>query len=71
MSRKHIITQEEKVAKQLGNLLSDVRLDLDLVGVYLADLSPNVIYRRLQIIAEMAEYQREAKDVRNQHNTFF
>jgi hypothetical protein len=71
MSRRHITTQEEKVAKQLGNLLSDVRLDLDLVGIYLADLSPNVVYRRLQLIAEQAEHQKEMRDVRNQHNPLF
>jgi len=31
--RKHK-TQEEKIAEQLSKIVADVRLDLDLVGIY-------------------------------------
>jgi hypothetical protein len=61
--RKKLITNEEKVAKQLTTMLSDIRIDLDLVGYYLVQLSPNVIYNRLMVVADSAE---EAKE--NQHN---
>jgi hypothetical protein len=61
--RKKLITNEERVAKQLTTMLSDIRIDLDLVGYYLVQLSPNVIYNRLMVVADMAE---EAKG--NQHN---
>jgi hypothetical protein len=57
--RKRIVTQEQKVAQKLEQIVSDVRLDLDLVGMYLGKDSPNVTYRRLQIIAESAEQEKE------------
>lgn len=55
--RRHL-TEEEKAAKKLANIVSDVRLDLDDVGVYLATLAPNVVYRRLVEIAESAEEEK-------------
>lgn len=69
--RKHRLTPEERIAKQLGNIVSDVRLDLDLVGMYLADYSPNVVYRRLEIIVEAAEAERESNIVRHTHDPLF
>ena len=57
--RRKIITEEEKVAKQLTNILSDVRIDLDMVGKYLVQISPNVIYNRLIVIADAAEMEKE------------
>ena len=56
--RRHL-TEEEKVAKKLANIVSDVRLDLDDVGIYLARLAPNVVYRRLSEIADSAEAEKE------------
>lgn len=61
--RKKLITKEEKVAIQLTNVLSDLRLDLDMVGEYLVQLSPTLIYNRLITIADSAEQAKE-----NQHN---
>lgn len=57
--RRKLITKEEKVAIQLSNVLADLRLDLDMVGKYLVQLSPNVIYNRLITIADSAEYEKE------------
>jgi len=53
------ITEEEKIAKALAKAVSDLNVNLDLVGVYLARVSPNVIYNRLQVIAESAEQEKE------------
>ena len=61
--RKKLITKEEKVAIQLTNILSDLRLDLDMVGEYLVQLSPTLIYNRLITIADSAEQAKE-----NQYN---
>jgi hypothetical protein len=58
--RKHTLTEEEKAAKKLALVVSDVRLDLDEVGVYLSYL-PNVVIRRLVLIAESAESERESQ----------
>jgi hypothetical protein len=61
---KKIITKEEKVAKQLSNLVSDVTLDLDEVGKALA-YEPTVLSNRLDIVVESA---REAKEETWQRN---
>lgn len=62
--RKHK-TQEEKTAEQLSKIVADVRLDLDLVGIYLAKLAPNVSTSRLQIIAEAMDYEKEKQNDRS------
>jgi len=69
--RKKLITKEEKVAIQLSNVLSDLRLDLDMVGQYLAESSPNVIYNRLITIADSAEHtMQERYNHYNQYKLF-
>ena len=57
MSRR--ITEEEKVAMRIGNMVSDLRVDLELVGEYLAKSQPYVVYNRLQVIAESAKETKE------------
>lgn len=57
--RKKLVTKEEKVAIQLTNILADLRLDLDLVGIYLVRLSPNVIYNRLITLTDSAQAEKE------------
>jgi hypothetical protein len=69
--KKHRITPEEKVAKQIENITSDLRLDLDLVGTYLANSSPTITYNRLMMIAEAAEFEKENIDVRRIPNSLF
>jgi hypothetical protein len=69
--RKHILTEEEKAAKKISNVVSDVRLDLDSVGIYLARYSPTVSYNRLMLIAESAEFEKENIDVRHSHEPLF
>lgn len=53
------ITDEEKVAIKLGNILSDLRVDIEQVGRYLSRTSPNVVYNRLITVAESAQYEKE------------
>jgi hypothetical protein len=57
-------TEEEKVATTISKIISDLRLDLDQIGIYLARNNPNVSYNRLQIIAESAEFEKEMNNVR-------
>jgi hypothetical protein len=59
MRSKRIVTVEERVANKLGNQISDLRVDLELVGQYLAKSQPNVVYNRLQVIAESAKETKE------------
>ena len=62
------ITNEEKVAMKLGNAISDLRVDLELVGEYLAKSQPYVVYNRLQVIAESAKETKEGTNYA--HNNF-
>lgn len=61
--RKKLVTKEEKVAIQLCNILADLRLDLDMIGIYLVRLSPNVIYNRLITLTDSAEAEKEEQHI--------
>jgi rubrerythrin len=65
--RRQITTQEEKQAKKLAEILSDLRLDLDLVGFYFAQNVGSTLYNRLQIVYETAQ---EIKETKNDRNTY-
>jgi hypothetical protein len=65
MRIRRILTAEEKVANKLGNEISDLRVDLELVGEYLAKSQPNVVYNRLQVIAESAKETKEGTNYAN------
>jgi hypothetical protein len=69
--RRRTKTEEEKAAIRLATVVSDVRLDLDEVGVYLGRYAPTVSYNRLMLIAESAEFEKENIDVRNSHEPLF
>ncbi len=63
------ITDEEKVANKIGNVVADLRVDLELVGEYLAKSQPYVVYNRLQVIAESAKETKEGTNYA--HNNFW
>jgi hypothetical protein len=65
--RRRIITNEEKEANKLAEILSDLRLDLELVGVYFAQNVGSTLYNRLQIVYETAQ---EIKEEQNERNTY-
>lgn len=69
--RRRIKTEEEKAALKLATIVSDVRLDLDEVGVYLGRYAPTISYNRLLLIAESAEFEKENIDVRHAHEPLF
>lgn len=61
------LTEEEKVANKLGNMVSDLRVDLELVGEYIAYSQPHVVYNRLQVIAEAAKETKENTNYAKNH----
>ena len=61
-------SNEEKLAKIIGDYVSDLRLDLDLVGRYLAWYLPNVAYRRILIILEAMKHEKEDKSNEYDYN---
>lgn len=61
-------SDEEKVANIIAKVVSDLRLDLELVGYYLATIMPRVSQRRFTIIAEAMEDEKEKQDGRQHHD---
>jgi hypothetical protein len=53
------LTNEEKVAQKIDSLISDVRLDIDSVGMYFGQMSSITGYYRLENIVESAREERE------------
>jgi hypothetical protein len=58
------MTEEEKVADKLANLVSDLRLDIEQVGVFVGRAVPATTYRRLQVITESAKHEKEQSGIR-------
>lgn len=53
------ISKEEKVASKFITLLSDLNLDLEAVGFYIARTSPYIIYSRANEVLEAMQYNKE------------
>jgi hypothetical protein len=58
---RKVITDEERVAKTLGNLISDLRLDLEAVAMYVYQISPNVTINRILLMADIIKDEKESK----------
>ena len=57
-------SNEERVAKRIGTILSDFSLDLEQVGKYLALSNPYVVYSRAVEVLEAAQYNKEVAEYR-------
>ena len=69
MTRRINKSNEEKVANRISELLSDIRVDLDQVGIFLAR-NGNLAYNRFMLIAEAAEFEKELENGRQQYTLF-
>lgn len=67
MTRGHKQTRENVVTQKIIDLLSDLRLDLDMVGLYFGRYARLAIYLRLEHIYETAKYHREKDNDRESH----
>jgi hypothetical protein len=63
-------SNEEKVAKRIGTLLSDFSLDLEAVGKHLALSNPHTIYMRAMEVLEAAEYNKEVVEYNEMHKYY-
>ena len=52
-------TKEEKVAKTMVDLVTDLTLDLDQVGRYVGEQASTVIYNRLDTVLDSARETKE------------
>lgn len=58
------LTLEEKAVNKLGNILSDFRLNLKMIGSYMALTQPMEMHKRMR---EMTEYMEQHLDHLDQH----
>lgn len=57
INRSNTITNEEKVAKKIANLMADFTLDLEKVGYHLARSNPHLLFCRSIEVLEAAQFQ--------------
>jgi hypothetical protein len=62
---RKVVTNEEKVAKRLSDMISDLRLDLEMISLYITQLSPNVTINRILLMADFIQDEKE-----NKHNDY-
>lgn len=55
-------SKEEKVANVISRLISDLHLDLDMVGYYLYRVLPPLMYNRIQEVAHAAEHEKQMNE---------
>ena len=67
---REITTREEKFAKLLVDYITDLRLDLDMVGIYFARLAREVTFRRFQAVYESAENYKRNGQSRNRDDHY-
>ena len=72
MRRAHRLptSNEEKVAKRIGTLLSDFHLDLEQVGKYIAVALPHTIYSRIVEVLEASQYNKEVAEYNDRHKQY-
>lgn len=68
---KHRMTDEERVALKISALISDLRLDIERVGVYMARVGGSVVNHRLDLLTEVAQEERRGHDIRINQYTLF
>lgn len=54
------LTKEQKIAKQMTELVGDVTLDLDDIGKSIANANPTISYNRMVLIIEAAIDEKES-----------
>jgi dTDP-4-dehydrorhamnose reductase len=63
IKRHEVITNEEKVARKIANLLTDLTIDLDKVGYHLAHSCSYLWYARAMEVLEAAQYNKEVAEI--------
>ena len=64
-------SDEEKVAEKIANTVKDSTINLDEVGRYLGRMIPSYLLKRIAIIVEAGELEREVVDVKNSYEPLF
>jgi hypothetical protein len=65
MAKGSKTTREQNIALKIIDLISDLRIDLDMIGLYFGRYARTVVYNRLQHIAEVAkDHKKNQKDTK-------
>jgi hypothetical protein len=64
MPKRHGKSEEEKVAEKIAKELKDSTMNLDEVGKYLGRMIPSYLLKRLEIVVESGNAEREGIDLR-------
>ena len=56
-------TRELQVARKMSDLLSDLRLDIDMVAVYMADMIGSLTLNRAIALIEATEHLKEEQGI--------
>ena len=67
MSRGHKRTKEDVIAEKILTFLSDLRLDLDLLGLYLGRYIRISLWKRFEYVYEVAKYHQEKENDIEEH----
>jgi len=70
MSKHGVTTREQKVAKTIIDMLSDIRLDLDIIGLYLGKYARTVVFNRFEIVYEAAKEEQDKEYTYEEHWEF-
>lgn len=62
------LTKEDKLAMKMIDQVNDITLDLDQVGITIAQISPSILFNRLEVIVESAREEKEKQYVRDNSN---
>jgi len=60
-------TREEKIAQLIVDSLSDLRLNLDMVGLYISQMTRLVTWRRFEEIYEVAKDHKDSRNSIEKH----
>lgn len=62
-----VTTREDVIATKIVDMLSDLRIDLDMIGFYFGKYARTIAWRRLEHIYETAKHYREQEPDNEAH----
>ena len=62
-----ISTREDVIATKMVDMLSDLRIDLDMIGIFFGQYARKIAWRRLEYIYEVAKFYRENEGSKETH----
>jgi uncharacterized protein YuzE len=65
------LTQEDKVAKKMIEMVNDLNLDLDETGKVIAHIARTVSYNRLKVVLDSAEYEMKQINKRTNNHLYW